>query len=133
MMIYHGTSIKHFKARNELIKSLTDSTNDFHNYIPDYLRKTELVKDNGPKRRKVNANLKKFLTKHNIRQQDNFFEPTHEPLIVSDDTATLQSRPNKRDMNNISTSFNIDSPSKHFRPAPIDDYDSVETGPSNSK
>ncbi|CAG8680866.1 hypothetical protein GLOIN_2v1765013 [Rhizophagus irregularis DAOM 181602=DAOM 197198] len=134
-VMYYGTSVKHLKARKESIKSLTDSSNDFHNYIPDHLKKKKLLKDAGQKRQNINRNLKKFLKNHNLRHHLNFFDTIYDPLVVLDDTATLESRPNKRNMDNsrIFMSLNNDSPSKRSHPAPIEENDSVVAGPSNSK
>ncbi|PKY53157.1 hypothetical protein RhiirA4_471209 [Rhizophagus irregularis] len=127
--------VKHFHVHKERIKSLTDSTNDFHNYISDHLKKKSEIKGPGPSRRRLNGNLKNFSKKHNLRHQSNFFDATYEPLEVSDDTAILQLRPNKRDINNNRNglSLHIDTPSKCSRPAPTDESDSSEAGPSNSK
>ncbi|CAB4388760.1 unnamed protein product [Rhizophagus irregularis] len=107
--MYHGTTIKYLKARQERIKTLTNTTNNFHNYFLDYL-----------KRKKTMENTD--------------IDTIHDPLVVSDDTANFELRPNKRNINDSrnSSSFYTNVLIKHFHPAPNNDNDSSKAGPSNS-
>ncbi|PKY57365.1 hypothetical protein RhiirA4_428932 [Rhizophagus irregularis] len=133
--LFHGTSVKHLDARLERIASLMYSTDQFHDYIPRYLMKRKSRAEDGRTTKFLNKDLKKFLTKYDIRQETTIFNGQYEPLVVSDDTAALEHRVNKRNTNDNRNSFSlyIDTPSKRSRPAPINVYDSVEAGPSNTK
>ncbi|CAB4462754.1 unnamed protein product [Rhizophagus irregularis] len=82
----------------------------------------------------TNHNLRTFLKKHNIRHEKNLFDTIHDPLVVSDDTANFELRPNKRNINDSrnSSSFYTNVLIKRFHPAPNNDNNSSEAGPSNS-
>ncbi|EXX56843.1 uncharacterized protein OCT59_023876 [Rhizophagus irregularis] len=111
------------------------STDEFHKYIPNYLTKRKERIDTGRSTKFLERDLKKFLKDYKIRRETTIFVPSYKPLVVSDDTAALESRPYKRNINDNRISFSspIDTPSKRSRPAPYIDYDSEEAGPSNSK
>ncbi|CAB4442916.1 unnamed protein product [Rhizophagus irregularis] len=97
--LYHGTSLKHYPARSKRIKSLTHSTDKFHNYIPNYLEKRESLRQKNQSRKCLNITLAKFLRTNNIRYQGNLFDKIHTPIIVSDDTEAIEHHPNKWDSN----------------------------------
>ncbi|UZO23957.1 uncharacterized protein OCT59_016286 [Rhizophagus irregularis] len=111
------------------------STDEFHKYIPDYLMKRKSRIDAGRSYGFLERDLKKFLKDHKIRREHTIFVPSYKQLVVSDDTTTLESRPNKRNINDRRNLFSshIDTPQKRSRLVPNNDYDSTEAGPSNSK
>ncbi|CAG8774074.1 3408_t:CDS:2, partial [Rhizophagus irregularis] len=93
--IYLGTSLKHLDARKSQVEFLMYSTDDFHKYIPDYLMKRKSRIDAGRSHGFLERDLKKFLKDHKIRREHTIFVPSYKQLVVSDDTTTLESRPNK--------------------------------------
>ncbi|CAB5202640.1 hypothetical protein RhiirA5_433136 [Rhizophagus irregularis] len=112
--IYLGTSLKHLDARKAQVEFLMYSTNKFHKYIPDYLMKRKSRIDAGRSHGFLERDLKKFLKDYKIRRQHTIFVPSYKQLVVSDDTATLESRPNKRNVNDRRNLFSshIDTPQK---------------------
>ncbi|PKY47174.1 hypothetical protein RhiirA4_462293 [Rhizophagus irregularis] len=129
--LYDGTSLKHHASRKKRIESLMYSTNQFHEYMPQYFKKKKECLDRNRGASRANTNLNKFLKRHNLRSQDNVLDIIYEPLVVSDDTKDIEFRPNKRVNNNnlyrISPQDTISS--KRSRPSPISDDDSLEAGP----
>ncbi|UZO23958.1 uncharacterized protein OCT59_016286 [Rhizophagus irregularis] len=134
-VIYLGTSLNHLDTRKSQVEFLMYSTDEFHKYIPDYLMKRKSRIDAGRSYGFLERDLKKFLKDHKIRREHTIFVPSYKQLVVSDDTTTLESRPNKRNINDRRNLFSshIDTPQKRSRLVPNNDYDSTEAGPSNSK
>jgi len=115
---YHGTTPKHYTDRRNEIESLTHSTNSFHSYIPNYLELRQQKANQGLNQASLDKKLNKFLTNNNLRTQGSVHYRKHIPIEVSDDTATIEKRPNKRDHNSYENHYFsfLDHKTKKLRP-----------------
>ncbi|UZO00401.1 uncharacterized protein OCT59_011535 [Rhizophagus irregularis] len=132
---YHGTTFKHYNARVNTIKSLTDASFHFHERTPSYLARRLENHNSGFSNTTLDKNHNKGLKKNNLRTQGAIRFPTHHYIDVSDDTAEVEYRPNKRDnINNENHYFSFqDHNMKRLRPSPDITNDSLVPGPSSSK
>ncbi|CAB4389183.1 unnamed protein product [Rhizophagus irregularis] len=132
---YHGTTPKHYPARVNTIKSLTDASDSFHSRIPNYLAKREENHRHGSSTTTIDKYLTKFLRNNNLRTQGSMRFPTHRYIDVSDETAEVEYRPNKcDDIHNENHYFSFqDHTMKRLRPTPATTDDSLVPGPSCSK
>uniref|UniRef100_U9T2B7 DUF8211 domain-containing protein n=1 Tax=Rhizophagus irregularis (strain DAOM 181602 / DAOM 197198 / MUCL 43194) TaxID=747089 RepID=U9T2B7_RHIID len=132
---YHGTTFKHYNARVNTIKSLTDASFHFHERTPSYLARRLENHNSGFSNTTLDKNHNKGLKKNNLRTQGAIRFPTHQYIDVSDDTAEVEYRPNKRDnINNENHYFSFqDHNMKRLRPSPDITNDSLVPGPSSSK
>ncbi|CAB5392813.1 unnamed protein product [Rhizophagus irregularis] len=132
---YYGTTPKHYLARVNTIKSLTDASDSFHSRIPNYLAKREENHRHGFSNTTLDKHLTKFVRNNNLRTQGSMQFPTHRYIDVSDETAEVEYRPNKRnDIYNENHYFSLqDHTMKKLRPTPATTDDSLVPGPSCSK
>ncbi|PKB92459.1 hypothetical protein RhiirA5_444589, partial [Rhizophagus irregularis] len=113
---YHGTTSKHYNARANTIKSLTDASFFFHTRISGYLAKRFEIHNLGLSNATLDKNHNKALKKNNLWTQGAIRFPTHRYVDVSDDIA--EDHTMKR---------------LHPTPATATTDDSLVPGPSNSK
>ncbi|PKK67416.1 hypothetical protein RhiirC2_714136 [Rhizophagus irregularis] len=117
---YHGTTPKHYPARVNTIKSLIDASDSFHSRIPNYLAKREENHCYGSSTTTIDKYLTKFLRNNNLQTQGSMRFPTHRYIEVSDETAEVEYRPNKRDdIHNENHYFSFqDHTMKRLHPTP---------------
>ncbi|CAB4386736.1 unnamed protein product [Rhizophagus irregularis] len=133
---YHGTTPKHYPARMDDIKSLTDATDSFHGYIPHYLAKRAENHRIGSSTTTMDKSLTKFLRNNNLRSQGTMQFLRYHYTEVSDETAEVEYRPNKRNnIHNENHYFSFqDHTMKRLCPTPATTTDdSLVPGPSCSK
>uniref|UniRef100_U9U9B2 DUF8211 domain-containing protein n=1 Tax=Rhizophagus irregularis (strain DAOM 181602 / DAOM 197198 / MUCL 43194) TaxID=747089 RepID=U9U9B2_RHIID len=118
---YHGTTFKHYNARANIIKSLTDASFHFHERTPSYLARRLENHNSGFSNTTLDKNHNKGLKKNNLRTQGAIRFPTHHYIDVSDDTAEVEYRP--------TNDYNM----QRLRPSPDTTDDSLVPGPSSSK
>ncbi|PKK67457.1 hypothetical protein RhiirC2_783479 [Rhizophagus irregularis] len=132
---YHGTTPKHYPTRINEIESLTEATDSFHNRIPHYLAKRAENHRIGSSTTSMDKSLTKFLRNNNLRSQGTMQFLRYRYTDVSDETAEVEYRPNKRDdIHNENHYFSFqDHTTKRLRPTPATNNDSLVPGPSCSK
>ncbi|CAB4380841.1 unnamed protein product [Rhizophagus irregularis] len=132
---YHGTTPKHYPTRINEIESLTEATDSFHNRIPHYLAKRAENHRIGSSTTSMDKSLTKFLRNNNLRSQGTMQFLRYRYTDVSDETAEVEYRPNKRDdIHNENHYFSFqDHTTKRLRPTPATNNDSLVPGPSRSK
>ncbi|CAB4389861.1 unnamed protein product [Rhizophagus irregularis] len=132
---YHGTTPKHYPTRINEIEILTEATDSFHKRIPHYLAKRAENHRIGSSTTSMDKSLTKFLRNNNLRSQGTMQFLRYRYTDVSDETAEVEYRPNKRDdIHNENHYFSFqDHTTKRLRPTPATNNDSLVPGPSCSK
>ncbi|PKB97874.1 hypothetical protein RhiirA5_384354 [Rhizophagus irregularis] len=87
---YYGTTSKHYNARANTIKSITDASYYFHERTPGYLAKRQQNHNFSFSNATLDKNHNKALKKNNLRTQGAIRFPTHRYIDVLDDTAEVE-------------------------------------------